>query len=106
MVTYLWRSHSTSVSKSCGGGCRKLVRCCCLLFVNWFQSHCILSLFMVAMCFSFWSYTLATELFIWIVGLLTRISLSGLHSWVEVIRLVIFSGGWMNFLSLVCTCER
>ena len=27
MVIHLCNSHSTSVSKSCGGGCRKLVRC-------------------------------------------------------------------------------
>ena len=106
MVTYIWRSHSTSVSKSCGGGWRKLVRCCWLLCVNWFQSHCSLSILMVAMYYPFWSYMLATEVFIWIVGLLTRMSLSGLHSWVEVVRLVIFSGGWMNFLSLVWTCVR
>ena len=33
-------------------------------------------------------------------------SLSGLHSWMNVVRLVILSGGWMNFLSLVWTCVR
>ena len=27
IVMYLCRSHRISVSKSCGGGCRKLVRC-------------------------------------------------------------------------------
>ena len=43
MVMYLWISHSISVSKSCGGGCRKVVRCGRLLWENWFHSHCNLS---------------------------------------------------------------
>ena len=33
-------------------------------------------------------------------------SLSGLHYWMDVVRLVILNGGWMNFLSLVWTCMR
>ena len=35
------------------------------------------------------------------VGLLVRISLSGLHSWMFNVRLVIVSGGWMNLVSFV-----
>ena len=34
IVMYLCISHSISVSKSCGGGCRKLVSCGDLLWVN------------------------------------------------------------------------
>ena len=35
------------------------------------------------------------------VGLLVRMSLSGLHSCVDILRLVIFRGGCMNLLSFV-----
>ena len=49
IVMYLCMSHSISVSKSCGGGCRKLVRCGRLLWEYWFHSHCSLSVVMVAM---------------------------------------------------------
>ena len=46
---YLWISHSISVSNSCGGDCRKVVRCGRLLWENWFHSHCSLSVLRVAM---------------------------------------------------------
>ena len=39
MVMYLWISHSISVSKFCGGGWRKLVRCRRLLWKKRFHSH-------------------------------------------------------------------
>ena len=35
----------------------------------------------------------ASEVFVWMVGLLDMMSLSGLHSWMEVVRLVMFNGG-------------
>ena len=103
---YLWSSHKISVSKSCGGDWRKLVRCWCLLCRNWFHNHCSLSIVRVAMWFPFWSKMLASEVLVCIVGLLTRISLSGLHSWMEVVRLVILSGGYMNLLSFDWTWVR
>jgi hypothetical protein len=49
IVMYLWISHSISVLKSCGGGCKKVVRCGRLLWDNWFHSHCSLSVLRVAM---------------------------------------------------------
>ena len=61
---------------------------------------------MVAMYFPLWSYIVVSEVFVWMVGLLDMMSLSGLHSWMEVVRLVMFSGGWMNFISLVWTWVR
>ena len=72
--------------------------------MHWPHNHCNLSILMVATWFPLWSNTLASEALAWMVGLLVRICLSGLHSWVEVVRLVIFNGGWMNFLSFVWTC--
>ena len=48
---------------------------------------------MVAMYFPLWSYIVASEVFVWMVGLLDMMSLSGLHSWMEVVRLVMFNGG-------------
>ena len=45
---YLWKSQKILVSKSCGGGCRKLVRCCRLLCKNWFHSQCIILVLRVA----------------------------------------------------------
>ena len=53
------------------------------------------------MWFPFWSYTLASEACVCMVGLLVRMSLSGLHSWMVSSRLVIFSGGCINILSFV-----
>jgi hypothetical protein len=43
------------------------------------------------MWFLFWLYILAYEACVCMVGLLVRISLSGLHSWMVILRLVIFS---------------
>ena len=48
MVIYLRTSHSTSISKSCGGGCRKLVRCGRLVWKYWFHSHWSVLVVMVA----------------------------------------------------------
>ena len=74
---YLCISHSISVSKSCGGGCRKLVSCGELLWVNWFHSHCSLSVVMVVMYFPFGSYMLDSEICVWTVGLLEIIPYRG-----------------------------
>ena len=49
MVMYLWISHSISVSKFCGKGCRKVIRCGRLLWENWFHNYCNLSVLRVAM---------------------------------------------------------
>ena len=99
---YLCMSHIISVSKSCGGGCRKLVMCGWLLWLNWFHSQCNRSVVIVAMYLPFWSNTLDSRLCVCMVGLLLRMSLSGLHSCMLVCRLVILRGGRMYFLSFVC----
>ena len=49
MVIYLCRSPSILVSKSHGGGCRKLVKWWRLLWENRFHSQCSLSVVRVAM---------------------------------------------------------
>ena len=46
---YLWISYIISVSKFCGGGWRKLVRCRRLLWKKRFHSHFSLSVLRVAM---------------------------------------------------------
>ena len=56
MVIYLCMSHSISVSKSCGGGCRKFVRYGRLLWEYWFHSHWSLSVVIEAMWFPLWLY--------------------------------------------------
>ena len=94
---YLWKSQKILISKSCGGGCRKLVRCCRLLCKNWFHSQCIILVLRVVTWFPCWSNTLDFRSCVCIVGLLVRISLSGLHYWVVILRLVILSGRCMNF---------
>jgi hypothetical protein len=47
----------------------------------------------VAIWFPFWLYTWDSEACICMVGLSTRMSLSGLHSCVDILRLVIFREG-------------
>ena len=47
----------------------------------------------MAMQFPMWLYMLDYEVCIWIVGWSTRMSLFGLHSCVDSLRLVIFRGG-------------
>jgi len=49
MDMYLCISHNISVSKSCRGGCRKLVNCGWLLWLNWFHSQWSRSVVIVAM---------------------------------------------------------
>ena len=56
---------------------------------------------MVAMLFMHWSYMWDFASCICRVGLFVRMSLSGLHSCVDNLRLVIFSGGCMNLLTFV-----
>ena len=56
LVMYFWMSHSISVSKSCGGGCRKLIMCVWLLCEKWFHNHCNLSVVIVIMYLRPWSY--------------------------------------------------
>ena len=53
---YLWMSHSISISKSCGGGCRKVIKCVWLLCEKWFHNHCNLSVVIVIMYLRPWSY--------------------------------------------------
>jgi hypothetical protein len=48
----------------------------------------------------------ASEACIWMVGWSVCISLSGLHSCVDSVRLVILCGGCTNLLSLVCVGEN
>ena len=103
---YLWMSHSIPVSKSCGGGCRKLVSCGELLWVSWFHNHCSLSVVMVAIYFPFESYMLDSKACVWMVGLLEMMSLSGLHSCVYVLRLVICRGGRIYVVSFVWVCVK
>lgn len=58
---------------------------------------------MVAMYFLFWSYTWDYASYICRVGLFTRMSLSGLHSCVDSLRLVTFrGGGWICYPWFVC----
>ena len=87
------------VSKFWGGGCREFVSCEGLLWENWFHSHCSHSVVMVAMWFPLWSYMLASESCIWMVGWFTWMSLSGLHSCVDSLRLVNSKGGCINLVS-------
>ena len=97
---YLCMSQTISVSKSCGGGCRKLVMWGWLLWMNWFHNQCSLSVVIVAMYLPLWSCMLDSRLCICMVGLVLRMSLSGLHSCMWVCRLVMWMGGRMYFLSL------
>ena len=106
MAMYLCMSHNISVSKSCDGGCSGVVRWVSLFWEKRAHSHFSLSVVMVARNRPFWSYTWDSEACICMVGLLVRMSLSGLHSCVDVLRLVILSGGCMYFLSFVCVWLR
>ena len=54
---YACISHSISILKSCGRGCKKFVRCGRLLWEYWFHSHWSLSVVMVATWFPLWLYT-------------------------------------------------
>ena len=65
---YLCISHNISVSKFWGGGCRELLICVSLFWENRFHRHCSRSAVMVTMCFPLWSYMLASEFCIWMVG--------------------------------------
>ena len=106
MVTYLCMSHTISVSKSCGGSCKKLVMCEWLLWVNWFHNQFSRTVVIVAMYLPLWSYMLDSCLCICMVGLLLRRFLSGLHSCMLVCKLVMLMGGPMYFLSFVWVCVR
>ena len=100
MVMYLCKSHSILVSKFCTGGCRKLVRWVRLFWEKRAHSHYSLSVVMVAKNRSFWSYMWDFEALVCMVGLLVTISLFGLHYCVDVVRLVILSGGVCVFCLL------
>ena len=90
---YHCMSHNISVPQSCGGGCGKLVSCGRLLWVYQFHNQCSLSVLIVVMYFPFWSCMLEIEACICMVGLFGKMSLSELHSCVDILRLVIFKGG-------------
>ncbi len=92
IVMYRCMTHNILVSQSCGGGCRKLVSCG-RLWVYRFHNQCSLSAVIVVMYYPFWSYMLEIEAWICMVGLFGKMSLSGLHSCVNILRLVIFKGG-------------
>lgn len=62
-----------------------------------FHNQCSLSIIMMAMYFPFWSCMLDSEACICMVGMFVRMSLSGLHSCMDILRLVTFRGG-------VCIC--
>ena len=47
----------------------------------------------MAVYFPIWSYMLALKFCMWMVGWFVWMSLSGLHSCVDSLRLVIFKGG-------------
>jgi hypothetical protein len=56
IVMYICISHRILVSKSCDGGCRKLVRCRRLVWECRFHSQWSLSVVMMVMQFTPWSY--------------------------------------------------
>ena len=64
-----------------------------LLWVYRFHNQCSLLVVIVVMYFPFWSYMLEIEAWICVVGLFGKMSLSGLHSCVDILILVIFKGG-------------
>ena len=96
---YRCASHSISVSKFWGGGCRELVKCGMLLWMKRFHNHCSRSVLRVIMYFPCWSYIWASFACICIVGWSELMSLSGLLSCMVRVRLVIFRGGCMNLVS-------
>ena len=53
------------------------------------------------MWFPFWSYTLAFEACVCMIGFSVRMSLYGLQYCMVILRSVIFSGGCINILSFV-----
>ena len=69
MVMYRCMSHSTSVSKFWGGGCRELS--VLTLWENWFNNHCKRSVVMVALWLPLWSYMLAFDSCMLVVGVST-----------------------------------
>jgi len=85
-------SHIILVSKSYGGGCRKLVTYGRLLCEYHFDSQWSLSVVIMVMYFPFWSYMWDTKACICMVGLFMRMSLPMLHSCVDMLRLMIFRG--------------
>ena len=56
---------------------------------------------MVAIWFPLWLYMWDFKACMYMVGLFTRMSLSGSHSCIDVLRLVIFRGGCIDLLSFV-----
>ena len=102
---YLCMSHNILVSKSCGGGCRKLVNCGWLLWLNWFHSQWSCSVVMVAMYLPCGSYMLDLRLCIYMVSLLLKMSLSGLHSCILVCKVVMLRGGGVHIFCLLFVCE-
>ena len=79
---YLWYSHTISVSNGCVGGSRP----CGVFFVSWycFYSQCNLVLGMVVTCCLLSSYMWAISKCVWIGSVVVSISLSGLHSLIEI----------------------
>ena len=69
-----------------------------IVLANWIHSHCILSILREVMKLPSSSYILDMESYICMVGLVVCMSLSGFRSCVDILRLVIWRGGWMNLL--------
>ena len=104
LYLYLWYNHTISVSNGCVGGISPcdLFRDC----VYCFQSHLSLSIGMVIRYFPVSSYMCATSFSICMVCRSTFMSLSGLHSLLEICASGIVSCEGMNLVSLFCTSEK
>ena len=71
-------------------------------------NQCSLSVVIVIMYFPFWLYMLEIDSWICMVGLFGKMSLSGLYSCVDILRLMIFKGVYkfvVLCLGIVVTVE-
>ena len=104
LYLYLWYNHTISVSNGCVAGISL-----CGLFSNCiycFQSHLSLSIRMVIRYFLVSSYICATSFFVCMACVSTFISLSRLHSLVEICASGIVNCEGMYLVSLFCASEK
>ena len=104
LYLYLWYNHTISVSNGCVEGISP-----CDLFKDclyYFQSHLSLHIGMVIRYFLVSSYMCATSFSVCMVFVSTFISLSGLHSLVEICASWIINCKGMYQVSLFCTSEK
>src|SRR5579875_1444919 len=101
---YHWYSHTISVSNDCIGGSNPWG----VFFASWYccHSHCNLSLGMVMRYRPLFSYMCATSKCVWITLVLVSISLSGLHSLIDMCSSGIIVAGVTNLMSCCCSEEK